>query len=712
MPRARQLRHQLKQANENRRMVQNHVQRKDTLIKHLKQQLSAKKNESTGSHLILPVSEQTSVPAATTSSATEPVPIASALPESEVSNGAVPSTPVPDTPVSSMKSLLNSVNVKPCGDIVSALIPYAVTMDCVQKASLGVKKTLFANKSASKIRGGARFLSKKLHLSRDYVFHSRKVKNYAKARRAMVAEFLKREDNSSEMPSKKDHVKGRGRFGLTDTLRNLHCKFLSEHPDIKMSFSAFCSARPKYVCLVHDTQRRQCLCAKHSNMVFKLRVAKVLPKSTTQLVRMSDEDVKMKLKTMETTNLAYNQWLKENVKYKGNTIKKIKLCKVEESKSDFIGKFMKELPSFRTHCHRISEQYTQLRILKESLQPMQEVVVQIDYAENWNCKFMEEITGVYYDKNQITIHPMVLNYIDNQNKVSAMSFVGVTGERSHAVPTTFTFIKALIQDLHERLPTLHTIHFVSDSPSSQYRNRKICALMAKFPALFHLQSSWNWLESGHGKGLCDGVGGAIKRKADNTMEFCSAIRECETAFTILQISPESISSSKQEVEGWTTPAVKGLMAIHTIVPAGDMMSVRETSCFRPCCFEQGGIFHPTCTGWMKTKLRTQSVAENTPPEAPKDDTKSQVLSKDKASDDDHTKGSTASPQASSRQEDGVSNDESKWSDDNDEPLVSATIEAEPQAQQGTTDTDDEDDVPLTELMTTSAGDDEDDVPVG
>lgn len=143
-----------------------------------------------------------------------------------------------------------------------------------------------------------------------------------------------------------------------------------------------------------------------------------------------------------------------------------------------------------------------------------DATVQIDYAENWVCRYQDEITAVYYNTTQVSIHPMVVNQ-KKDGKLIAKSYVGVTSVTAHSVPTTFAFIKQLMNELKSLMPKLATLHFISDSPSSQYRNHTICALVARFPKLFGIHASWTWLEAGHGKGPCDGVGGGIKKKTDN-----------------------------------------------------------------------------------------------------------------------------------------------------------------------------------------------------
>lgn len=56
---------------------------------------------------------------------------------------------------------------------------------------------------------------------------------------------------------------------------------------------------------------------------------------------------------------------------------------------------------------------------------------------------------------------------------------------------------------------------ISDSPSSQYRNRSMMYLMTQL-CKSHGISAFEWLfsETGHGKGAPDGVGACVKRMAD------------------------------------------------------------------------------------------------------------------------------------------------------------------------------------------------------
>ena len=94
-------------------------------------------------------------------------------------------------------------------------------------------------------------------------------------------------------------------------------------------------------------------------------------------------------------------------------------------------------------------------------------------------QYVDAIDYVCYDNAQISIHPMVLQYRDEDGYMNVLSFVCLSGVIAHPVPSTFAFLKAMMIELHQTMPLLNTIHFVTDCPSSQYRNSSICALIGQ-----------------------------------------------------------------------------------------------------------------------------------------------------------------------------------------------------------------------------------------
>lgn len=86
-----------------------------------------------------------------------------------------------------------------------------------------------------------------------------------------------------------------------------------------------------------------------------------------------------------------------------------------------------------------------------------------------------------------------------------------------------SIIDRLIAEVKKLVPDVTAIHFWTDSPSSQYRNKTIFDLVCHFEKRYSVLASWHYFECGHGKGPCDGVGGTTKRNADNAVKQGKAL---------------------------------------------------------------------------------------------------------------------------------------------------------------------------------------------
>ena len=84
----------------------------------------------------------------------------------------------------------------------------------------------------------------------------------------------------------------------------------------------------------------------------------------------------------------------------------------------------------------------------------------------------------------------------------------VSDVKSHKAEATMTSLLAMFGG---DLKDCKTMYIVSDSPTSQYRNKKMCFFIKKWAVENGVDIYWIYTESGHDKGPMDGVGSAIKR---------------------------------------------------------------------------------------------------------------------------------------------------------------------------------------------------------
>lgn len=75
-------------------------------------------------------------------------------------------------------------------------------------------------------------------------------------------------------------------------------------------------------------------------------------------------------------------------------------------------------------------------------------------------------------------------------------------------------MQVIFNEVMHILPQITMLHYLTDSPMSQYRNASCSALVAQHKAIFNVDASWLYFKSRHGKGPCDGVGTATKRMTD------------------------------------------------------------------------------------------------------------------------------------------------------------------------------------------------------
>ena len=410
------------------------------------------------------------------------------------------------SPYTEAIKVAEKLNVTPTDTRVKELLVLTTAVEKVRDAPLQIKKKLFAEnaETTKEVRqkrwGMIGALAHRVDIPRKSLFHSkvpaRLRQEEREKRKERVVEFLKREDNSYTLAGKRDQVRGQRKYALSDTMGNLHRKYCNENPSESMSKATFCRFRPKYMALSMFTQRRICLCERHTNIALLAEATKVLPRSTGDLIEMKDEDIEnlFGLSMEDGVEISYLQWEKETIEYQGKRSQKIKLKKKKANKHVFIRKIISLLPDFRMHCIRVQTQHEDVRRLRSNLYVDKEATVQVDYAENFQAKLMDEVASAYYDKSQVTLHPMVAHVKteneDGKEVLEVISFVGISEVTNHSFPTTYTFLKKMVTLLKGKKPTIEVIHLISDSASSQYRNKSVCHFVANSRELLNVTTTW------------------------------------------------------------------------------------------------------------------------------------------------------------------------------------------------------------------------------
>ena len=435
-----------------------------------------------------------------------------------------------------------------------------------------------------------------------------------------ISQFYVRDDISRTTAGKKEtitrnKVKMQKRF-VWDTLENLHRKFMAENPNTSVSYSLFCRLRPFWVLLPDLKSRDTCLCKLHENLslmadkLFKMHLVpsanleKLLTKcccSTTSKNCMyrscsvcKDMHVSLTSDVDLKEPVAYKQWMVSTEKKfrHGETIF-VKLTSKEhvlEPLEIFMIKFNEMMTKFKKHFFNICHQFLQYRYLKGSLSD-EECMIHIDFSENFTCKYFKEIQSVHFGSShcQATLHTGVF-YVRVGSEVKATSFCTISDSKQHDPCGIWTYLDPVLKLMKQQHPHVRTIHFFSDGPATQYRQKlNFYYFCTKIHCYGFATGTWNFSESGHGKGAADGVGGALKQTVDKLASLQHDISSPKLLFDVLSATKSNILLfyvAAADVDDTTAsvplkvPVIPGTMSIHQVLCVNyGHIKYRDVSCF-------------------------------------------------------------------------------------------------------------------------------------
>jgi len=414
------------------------------------------------------------------------------------------------------------------------------------------------------------------------------------------------------MPGKKDTITRRKmkrqKRLLNDSLQSSHLKYNAEYPNEAMSYSLFCRLRPFWVRLPEDRDRETCLCKQHENMGFIVEVlhrkkvletkdVEVLAESVTCGQSMSKDCAYGTCPTCRSTEVSmsptfdphevvkYFEWqqVTEEKKSGEDVIKIKRTVKVamQTTLIELVDKMQTAMVRFKRHIFNIRHQFKMQRAVKEKVSISEEnVILHIDFAENYSCKYGREVQSVHFGggHQQVTLHTGVLF----TNGVTE-SFCTVSPNTTHNPITIWQFLDPVFLHIKAKYPTVKKIHFFSDGPTTQYRQKGHFYLLSTEIFKHFESATWHFSEAGHGKGAPDGVGGALKRNADNMVAQGHDITDARSFVDALKDSSVKLFYVDNTEYHPQIPAnlksVPGTMSIHQILTerAGEVW-YRDVSC--------------------------------------------------------------------------------------------------------------------------------------
>lgn len=488
---------------------------------------------------------------------------------------------IPATPKSKVKlveSIIENATPSTTAELNSKLLSNSaerkVQTDIVSAAGKVAKDPATRNRLLPHLRSSNKLaVSRRLNISRNHFYYKSQRGNNPKIPEAdilTVIDYYKREDVSVTYPNKT-----RGGQPITilrqsrvDTFK----QFKLEFSHIAISQSSFNKLKPKSVKLMKQAKWLQCLCDVCDNISMLVKSIKLsmsrhqfdipeffqseysLAKATVCDIFKYDcldrkcsscapEMIRCELEAWLSddvnTPVSYMKWSKVSENIGGKLISKLKKLQASGRRWELYHELVQQLVKYPIHIHNAICQLSSYKKCKATLES-DEVVVVMDFAENYVCRQFAEAQSAYYSRNAVTIHPMVVIF-GTDSQIKRDSVVIVSNDLKHDASAVNNFVRILGTHISIHYPAVKTLKFWSDGCASQYKSKGPLRNIANSFGLNGFSIVWNFFGSRHGKGESDGESAVVKSYLDNIVKSEQlTIHDATDVFNLLTRSARHI----------------------------------------------------------------------------------------------------------------------------------------------------------------------------
>ena len=114
-------------------------------------------------------------------------------------------------------------------------------------------------------------------------------------------------------------------------------------------------------------------------------------------------------------NVPFKRWKRVKVPEGEKEVYETKVIEQTATKANYIAEFTQEAMDFTEHVNRVRGQYSELRKLKENLAE-HDVILQMDFAENFSCRSLDEVQTAFWNQSSVTVNPVVAYYRSDTKK--------------------------------------------------------------------------------------------------------------------------------------------------------------------------------------------------------------------------------------------------------------------------------------------------------
>ncbi|XP_049941067.1 uncharacterized protein LOC126417315 [Schistocerca serialis cubense] len=231
----------------------------------------------------------------------------------------------------------------------------------------------------------------------------------------------------------------------------------------------------------------------------------------------------------------------------------------------------KQTTTSGTLCEALSELQSQLKTFKEHffVKRMQsgafktvkasvsddEVILQLDFAENYAALAQDEIQSAHWSHTQITVVTICV-----WMKTGLQSFAIVSDELCHDKYSVYACLKSIISKLKQELPNLTSIQIFSDGCAGQFKNKFTISNLWYMMQDFGVSGEWFLFATSHGKSAVDGIGAVTKRAVwnkvkqrkviiSNAQEFLDCAKSSVSGINFLLLIKDHIDENRDLLDG-------------------------------------------------------------------------------------------------------------------------------------------------------------------
>ena len=430
-----------------------------------------------------------------------------------------------------------------------------------------------------------------------------------------IIDFYHDDEFTRICPGKKDFVSVRDhKTGLKEhvqkrlilcNLNELHAEFELQHK-IKIGLSTFCKLRPKWCVNVGSPgMHNVCVCTIHQDptlMLFEMNEKEYRPFLSKLVCDITNKRCMLGMceECPGRENLV--SYLKETDFYKAHddddiivysqwmATDRAEIIERRSTIEDFIDELAYKLEKLAPHDYIAHSQNAYLKNLKLNLDSETAIII-LDFSENYHSIVQDSSQQFYFDGNQATVHPFAIYYKDN-DELKHLSLCVISECMKHDIMAVYTFQSVALTYLKHTLPLVKSIQYFSDGAVSQYKNFKNISNLLHHFEDFGLHAVWNFFATSHGKGVCDGIGGTVKRlatRASLQKTRTGHILTAKKLFTWVSknvsniktfyVTNDQVESTKKRLEGRFKEAnkVDGIREHHQFIPIRGKICVKKVS---------------------------------------------------------------------------------------------------------------------------------------